>query len=105
MNNNLATLLSFGSKDDVVTLFPALDNQSFTGEDMRCEASIDLSKSLRIIRAILFLDNSSAVAIAAQSVKDRCLKATHLRHLRVHMKGVSVIAETVKESLILLGRL
>ncbi len=95
MDDDLATLLSFGGKNDVVTLFPALDNKSLTWEDMRCETSVDLSKSLRIIGAILLLDNSGAIAIAAQTMKDRCLKATHLGHLRINMERVSVIAKTV----------
>jgi hypothetical protein len=105
LDDNLAALLSLGCKDNVVTLFPALDDQSLTWEHMRRESGVDLGKTLRVIWAVFLLDDSCTEAVGAQTVENGCLKTAHLRHLWVNVERVPIVAKAVEESLILLSRL
>ena len=77
LDDHFATLLGLGGKDHVVALFPHLDDQGFAWEHMRREPRIDLTNALRVCGRVLFLDDSGAESIGAQTVKDRCLKPTH----------------------------
>ena len=64
-DDDLSALFGLGGKDDVVALFPALDDKSLTREDMGCESRVDLSELLRVFRAVLLLNDSRAEAIRA----------------------------------------
>ena len=46
LNGHFATLLSLSGKDNVVAIFPHLDNQGFAWEYVRGEPRIDLTNTL-----------------------------------------------------------
>ena len=103
LHNNQAALLCLCSEYNVVAFLPALNDQSFTWEDVRSEPRIHLFDTLRVGRRELFLNSACTEAIRAESVQNRSFKASHSRHLRVNMERISVIAKSVKESLVALS--
>ena len=100
-----AALLCLRREHDVVTLLPALDDESFAGENMRGEAGVDLLHALWVLRQILLLDGTGAEAVRAETMENGCLEAALSGHLRVDVKWVPVVAQTVKEGLVLLSLL
>lgn len=62
-DDNLSALLGLRGEDDIVALFPALHDKGLAWEDMGCEPGVDLSELLRVLRAVLLLDDPRAEAV------------------------------------------
>lgn len=103
MDDNQSALFGLCGENHVVSIFPHLDNQRLTREDMRGESRVHLTDALWVCIRVFLLDSTGAESVRAEAVKNWSLKATHGRHLWVNMQGVPIVAQSIEESLVTIG--
>jgi len=75
-------------------------NQCLPWEHMANKSHCHLFEGVSICLKEMLLYRSCSDAFKAQTMKNRLIESSHLRHLRISMKGVAVIAKSVEKGLV-----